>query len=51
MGTKDRGNRDRNIRNEKVKNPNKRLCIARNITFPVQKENDYWLMSNNKKVR
>jgi hypothetical protein len=25
------------------KNPNKRLCVARNITFAVQKENDYWL--------
>jgi len=25
------------------RNPNKRSCVARNITFPVQKENENWL--------
>ncbi|CAN7220964.1 hypothetical protein [Rossellomorea sp. LjRoot5] len=25
------------------RNPNKRPCVARNITFPVQKENEYWI--------
>ncbi|MDF2858439.1 MAG: hypothetical protein K0Q87_4290 [Neobacillus sp.] len=25
------------------RNPNKRLCVARNITFTVQKENEHWL--------
>lgn len=24
-------------------NPNKKLCVARNINFAVQKENEYWL--------
>lgn len=23
-----------------IRNPNKRLCVARNITFKVQKENE-----------
>jgi hypothetical protein len=25
------------------RNPNKRPCIAKNITFAVQKENEHWL--------
>ncbi|WP_281280859.1 hypothetical protein [Robertmurraya kyonggiensis] len=32
------------------RNPNKRLCVARNITFTVQKENDYWLRLLSKRV-
>ncbi len=31
------------------RNPNKRPCIARHITFRVQEENDYWLMKLKKK--
>jgi hypothetical protein len=41
-------------RNEKIsknipRNPNKRPCIAKNITFSVQKENNYWLRYLSKK--
>ena len=25
------------------KNPNKRPCVAKNITFEVQVENEYWI--------
>ena len=25
------------------KNPNKRICVAKNITFSVQKENESWI--------
>ena len=25
------------------KNPNKRVCVAKNITFLVQKDNEYWV--------
>jgi hypothetical protein len=31
------------------KNPNKRPCIARNISFSVQSENEYWLRQLNPK--
>lgn len=32
-----------NEKSSVLRNPNKRLCVARNITFTVQKENDFWL--------
>jgi hypothetical protein len=25
------------------RNPNKRPCIAKNITFPIQRENEEWI--------
>jgi len=31
------------------RNPNQRSCVARNITFLVQKENEYWLILLNSK--
>ncbi|WP_335869011.1 hypothetical protein [Bacillus sp. 2205SS5-2] len=31
------------------RNPNKRSCVAKNITFGVQKENDVWLRTLSKK--
>ncbi|MEQ2525291.1 hypothetical protein WMO40_01155 [Bacillaceae bacterium CLA-AA-H227] len=32
------------------KNPNKRLCVARNINFAVQKENEQLLRLYSKRV-
>jgi|GEM_PF-6602164 len=33
------------------KNPNKRPRVAESITFPVQKENEYWIRMLSKKLR
>jgi hypothetical protein len=33
-----------------VRNPNKRPCVARNITFSVQRENENLLKILNKKI-
>ncbi|CAM4028273.1 hypothetical protein L1N85_17170 [Paenibacillus alkaliterrae] len=43
--------RDRaTLMNKVPKNPNKRQCIAKNITFPVQRENEYWIRLLSKKT-
>lgn len=42
--------RDRaTLMNKVPRNPNKRPCIAKNITFPVQRENEYWIRLLSKK--
>ncbi|MFN0224053.1 hypothetical protein [Paenibacillus sp. KR2-11] len=38
------------LMNKVPKNPNKRPCIAKNITFPVQSENEYWIRLLSKKT-
>ena len=40
------------VKNQKrlaPKNPNKRACVAKNITFTVQKENENWIRLLSKK--
>ena len=40
---------ERNQKKAVPKNPNKRACVAKNITFSVQKENENWIRLLSKK--